>query len=633
VGPEEKVAFQLPRTEFVYVAMLGILKAGVAYVPLDPSYPGDRVSFILEDCAAKLLISSASIFEGTKAEVEKSGVKVELSDDLLAALEKDPACPRPTRAETGQTRENLAYIIYTSGTTGRPKGCLIEHRNICNEIRSAASVYGVVEKDRVFQGFSVAFDASLEEIWMAFFNGCTLVVGTKEIMQSGAKFADMLSLFQVSVLSCVPTLLSMVEKDIPTLRVIIVGGEACPKDLMARWYVPGRAIFNSYGPTEATVIATCDRMMPNAPVTIGSAIPNYKTFIVDDSLKLLPFGEQGELCIGGPGVARGYLNRDDLTKAKFVEIETLVPGAMERVYRTGDLARFDAYGDIEFLGRADDQVKLRGFRIELSEIESELMQCVGVLSAAVALREDLQQLAAYVVVREGHTLQRRVVIQKLKERLPAYMTPSWLDVVDALPSLVSGKVNRKLLPPPKTPLVDDEREIVAPRDEAERAMLALWEELFSRKGLSIKDDFFLDLGGHSMLAAKLVSKLRALPGCGDAAMSDVYQSPTIESLAKALTEKAASAGAAGETGDKPPEFLKRSTLSFIACGACQAVGLFFVLAMLVWLWLGPFLVFDYLTDRDFGLLPAAAVALGLYVLSLPLLPLLPFLAKWLCSGA
>lgn len=629
VGPEGKVAFQLPRTEFVYVAMLGILKAGGAYVPLDPSYPGDRISFILEDCQAKLLITTTEFFERSHAEIEKSGIQT-LVVDTAAGLKLDQPSTRLSRAEIETTRENLAYIIYTSGTTGRPKGCLLEHRHICNEIRSAASVYGIVESDRVFQGFSVAFDASLEEIWMTFFNGGTLVVGTKEIMQSGAHFADMLSLFQVSVLSCVPTLLSMVEKDIPTLRIIIVGGEACPKDLIARWHRPGRVIFNSYGPTEATVIATCDRMMLNAPVTIGFAIPNYKTYILDENLALLPPSETGELCIGGSSVARGYLNRDDLNKAKFIEVETLVPGKKERLYRTGDLVRFNQFGDIEFLGRADDQVKLRGFRIELSEIESILMQCVGVLAAAVTLRQDLQQLAAYVVVREGQSIQRKAIIQKMKERLPAYMMPSWLDVVESLPMMVSGKVNRKLLPPPIAPLIDDEREIVEPRNDAEREMQSLWKELFARKDVSVKDDFFLDLGGHSLLAAKLVSHLRVLPSYEDAAMNDIYQNPSIEALVKKLTE---TAGVAVKAKKEPKaEFHKVSTPSYVVCGAWQVVCLPIILLLYSWLWIGPFLVFDYLTDHDMGLWAAAGISLGVYAVSMPFLPLIPLVAKWLLLG-
>lgn len=626
IGTEDKVAFQLPRDAFVYVAMLGIMKAGAAYVPLDPSYPADRVSFILQDCGAKLFVTAEEIYEPLRAELEHPATPL-----LLVTQDTDfeQSNERIPREKSGTTRENLAYIIYTSGTTGRPKGCLLEHRNICNEVRSAAAVYEIKATDRVFQGFSVAFDASLEEIWMAFFNGCTLVVGTKEIMRSGADFSSTLGALRVTVLSCVPTLLSMVENDIPSLRIIIFGGEACPPDLAARWHRPGRTLFNSYGPTEATVIATCGCLQPNRPVTIGRAIPNYKIYIVDEHLELLPPGETGELCIGGPSVARGYLNRDDLTKEKFVEIATLVSGETERVYRTGDLAQFDESGDIVFLGRADDQVKLRGFRVELSEIESVLMQCPGIQAAAVTLNHDSEQLAAYVVMLEGSEPMSKVILRTLRERLPAYMIPAWLDVVDTLPMLVSGKVNRKLLPTPSTPLIDDERQIVEARTPAEAQLQRLWKELFSRDDISIQDDFFMDLGGHSLLAARLVSRLRAVAGYADVSMADIYRHTTIESLAKKSTAEAAS-GKKTETAAS--SFHRSSRRAHFICGVCQALLLPIIIGVHAWVGLGPFLVFDLYTEGGMAFAPAVGLGLLIYGVSLPLLFLLPFLAKWLLLG-
>ena len=632
IGVEDKVAFQLPRTEFVYVAMLGIMKAGAAYVPLDPSYPADRVGFILDDSGAKLFVTSEDLFESKKEEIGKLDVTV-----LIATPDTDfpdqSSASIPSSA-TGQKRENLAYVIYTSGTTGRPKGCLLEHRHICNEIRSAATVYGIVESDRVFQGASVAFDASLEEIWMAFLNGCSLVVGTKEIMQSGPHFADILAVLQVTVLSCVPTLLSMVDKDIPTLRIIIFGGEACPKDLAARWHRPGRYLFNSYGPTEATVIATCAHMEPNEPVTIGFPIPNYKAYIVDENLKLLPPGEIGELCLGGLSIARGYLNRDDLNQAKFVELETLTPGQTERVYRTGDLVRFDTIGDIEFLGRADDQVKLRGFRIELSEIESILLQTPGVLSASVALDQELQQLAAYLVMREGLAPNKKVIIKALKERLPAYMMPSWLDVVGTLPMLVSGKVNRKALPKPVNPLVDDERRIVEPRTSAEKTLHAIWAEVFSRKDISVADDFFLDLGGHSLLAARFVSRLRRLPGYENVAMTDVYQNTTIEALAEKFAAPPADGvrPEPGAGGERPSTFRKVDAKSHFRCGVWQACLLPVIFSIHAWNALGLFVMFDIFYEDDMGFIASTLLAIVIYAASMPAMLVLPLIGKWLLLG-
>ena len=630
IGREDKVAFQLPRMEFVYVVILGILKAGACYVPLDPGYPADRVAYILQDCAARLFITTEALHE-TMPEVQKK----ELEDARVAVLpvhaETDFAEPDIplTRTDTGLTRENLAYIIYTSGTTGRPKGCLIEHRNICNFARSAASVYGVAESDRILQGFSVAFDASLEEICMAFVNGCTLITGTKEIMHAGPHFPDMLDSLNVTVLSCAPTLLSMIEQDIPSLRIIILGGEACPKDLASRWHRPGRSIINTYGPTEATVVATCTRLEPNQAVTIGMPIPNYATFIVGEDLGCLPPGETGELCIGGLGVSRGYLNREELNAEKFVHITPPLSQESVRVYRTGDLARYNEQGNIEFLGRGDDQVKLRGYRIELSEIEALLLQCPGVLAAAATLYEEQQQIAAFVVTREGQTLNRRIVLGVLKARLPAYMQPAWLDVLDALPMTVSSKVNRRLLPKPATPLVDDARQMVAPCASEEEQLLSLWGELFERKDISVTDDFFLDLGGHSLLAARLVSRLRELPGCGHIATSDVYEHSSITALAKKIT---ADKNGTPLPSGKPPTFHAATDRAYWSCAAQQALLMPVIYIILAWYWLAPFVLFEIFTEGGMGFVEGAAAALGIYATAIPLLFFLPFVAKWFLLG-
>lgn len=630
VGHEDKVAFQLPRSECVYVVILGILKSGACYVPLDPSFPADRVGYILQDCAAKVFITAQEFHEALPEELtqqlQETAVSVLLMDNDTDFAE--PESPL-TRQETGLARNSLAYIIYTSGTTGRPKGCLLEHRNICNFARSAASVYGVAESDRILQGFSVAFDASLEELCLSFVNGCTLITGTSEIMHAGPNFPDVLQKLNITVLSCAPTLLSMIEQDIPSLRIIILGGEACPKDLASRWHKPGRVIINSYGPTEATVVATCSRLEPNQPVTIGMPIPNYATFIVGEDLCCLPPGEVGELCIGGLGVSRGYLNRDELNAEKFINLTLPLSQEQTRVYRTGDLARYDGQGNIEYLGRGDDQVKLRGYRIELSEIEALLLQCPGVLAAAAVLYEEKQQLAAFVVMRDGQELNRRVVLTNLKARLPAYMQPAWLDVLDALPMTVSSKVNRRMLPKPTTALVDDARQMVAPRASEEEQLQALWEELFDRKDISVTDDFFLDLGGHSLLAARLVSRLRELPDCAHIAMADVYAYSTIAALGQKIV------------ADKSGKPLQRATTAayhavtdkaYWRCGLWQLLLMPFVLTILAWTWLGPFVVFEILTEGDMNFIPGVAVALGVYVAVLPLLFLLPFAAKWFLLG-
>lgn len=628
IGPEDMVTIQLEKSLFLYVAMLGTLKAGAAYVPLDPGYPSDRVAYILGDCRAKLHITEARLAEAFGPELTAAGTPLFLADKDAPALAARPASRIPRR-ETGQTRDTLAYSIYTSGTTGRPKGCLIEHRQICNLVRSEATVYGIGPDDRVLQCASPAFDASLEEIWMAFFHGATLLPATKELMRSGPRMAGLLTELGVTVISCVPTLLSMIEGDIPTLRVLIVGGEACPKDLAARWHRPGRTIFNSYGPTEATVAATYAVLTPGAPVTIGRPLPNYRAYILDDQLDLVPVGAEGELFLGGEGVARGYLGRDDLTRERFVVTER-PGGAPMRLYRTGDLARFTDEGNIEYLGRADAQVKLRGFRIELTEIESVLLQCPGVLGAAVTVNDARQALAAYVMVREGQAINRGLMRETLAARLPPYMMPATLDELPALPMLTSGKVDRKSLPEPVEPFVDDSRDVVAPRTDTECLLAEAFAAVFGRSTVSITDDFFLDLGGHSLLAATLASKLRHIPKLDQISIGDIYQFPTVAKLAAALDARVPAA----EPANLPPRppYRPSTTGKYYLCGLGQAVGLFFLAGLYAWQWLGPFFTAAYLVLDGWTLLQSILPALLVYSISLPVLLLLAVAVKWLLLG-
>jgi len=628
IGPESMVAIQLEKTPFLYVAMLGVLKAGGCYVPLDPGYPGDRVNYILTDCRAGLMITETAIADRLGAELTATGTPLFLADRDAAALAGQPAT-RVSRAETGQTRDTLAYSIYTSGTTGRPKGCLIEHRNICNLVRAESAVYGIGPDDRVFQCASPAFDASLEEIWMAFFHGAVLLPATKQVMRSGPDMARLMTELGVTVLSCVPTLLSMIEGDIETLRVLIVGGEACPRDLAARWHRPGRVIFNSYGPTEATVAATYAILEPNGPVTIGKALPNYRAFILDEQLDLVEPGVEGELYLGGEGIARGYLHRDDLTRERFIVTERPGGGPM-RLYRTGDLARFTEAGDIDYLGRADAQVKLRGFRIELTEIESVLMQCPGVLAAAVTVDIPRQALAAFVVPRAGETINRGILRETLAARLPPYMMPASLDELDALPMLTSGKVDRKSLPEGTTPFIDASREVVAPRTETEKRLAAVYAAVFGRPAVSIVDDFFLDLGGHSLLAATVASKLRREPGLEAASIGDIYQYPTIEQLAAALDTRE-KARHATQAEPRTP-YMAPTGRRYRLCALGQALGLLILAGIYAWQWLGPFFTSAYLILDGWTLLASIIPALLVYSISLPVLLVMVIIAKWVLLG-
>ncbi len=620
---EDRVAFFLPRSEHLYTAILGILKAGCAYVPLDPETPSDRIAFILDDCRAKCLITLSETAQPLEHVLPANLSVINLDSDEREIA--DMPATRITRTETGVKPDNLCYLIYTSGTTGRPKGVQIEHRNAANLIRAESRLYGVKSDDLIFQLASVAFDASVEEIWLAFFHGAALVAGTKEIMRSGHEFSGILAKLGVTVLSCVPTFLLMLEEDIPTVRILILGGETCPPEVAARWCKPGRSVFNTYGPTETTVIATASILEPGRPVTIGRPIANYKVFLLDAQLKPVLPGSEGEICIGGEGVARGYLNRPELQKEKFVLADTPDGPAMG-LYRSGDLGRFTSDGEIEYLGRTDDQVKLRGYRIELSEIEAVLMQCPGVLAAAAALYAPTQQLAAYVVPASSERrLDRDLLRETLYSRLPSYMVPAFLDEVKALPLTSANKIDRKRLPPPKQPLERGASKSVSPTNDAERAVMAVWEETFLRKGFSAADDFFLDLGGHSMLAAIAVSKLRRLPEFAGISLADLYANPTVVKLASLSGKNAAPQTSSSSFHETPRRI-------YLACAAAQALALIFLAGLYAWQWLGPFLAYGYLALADKSIGHALLGAFIVYIFTMPAALLLSIGMKWLLLG-
>ena len=616
VGREDRVAIFLPRSERVYEAMLGVLKAGAAYVPLDPSTPAARVAFILEDSGAKALITSGGLADGLSF---PATLRLDRDAEELARA----SSARVTRAETKTGPESLAYVIYTSGTTGKPKGVMIEHRNATNLVRAEALLYGITAEDRVFQFASPAFDASIEEIWGAFFAGAALIAGTPETIRAGPDFSRALAADGVTVLSCVPTFLMMIEQDIPSLRLLILGGEACPADLAVRWHRPGRSILNTYGPTEATVVATAGALEPGRPVTIGRPIANYRVFLLDESGEAVPPGEKGELCISGAGIARGYLNRSELTREKFTVNDRLT-GAPLRLYRTADLARFMPDGAIEYLGRADDQVKIRGYRVELAEIDAALAECPDVLAAAVSVHAETQRVAAFVVPRAGRTLDRAQIRARLTERLPPYMVPATLDELAALPMTSSGKVDRARLPPPSRALESIGGPRTAPSGAAEKTVAAVWGGVFGRDSISAEDDFFNDLGGHSLLAALAVSRLRREPGFERLSLSDLYSHATVAKLARLA---AAAAPAAEET-----PFFSASTASYWACAAGQALGIVFLSGLYLWQWLGPYLAYGYMIVAEYSVRRSLGAALAVDLAAAPGLILLSIAMKWLLLG-
>lgn len=527
VQPGDLVTLYFKKSPRLYGAMLGILKAGAGYVPVDPRFPLERIRAILEDSNSKVVVSERPLADALEGEIETPILRLDLEASRIARL--PVTNPELSRAPDPS---DLSYVIYTSGSTGRPKGVMIEHRNAVAFVKSLKTVYRIGADDRIYQGFSTAFDASVEEIWGAFSRGGTLVVPTEEIERSPLDAAEFINEKEITYFSTVPTMLSMIDHELPTVRTLVLGGEACSNELVSRWAIPGRRMLNTYGPTEATVVATWSECRAGEPVSIGVPLPDYTTHVLDENFEPVAPGESGELFIGGPGVARGYMNLPELTTERFIA-DPFDAAAGGRLYRTFDHVRLGENGELYFLGRLDGQIKIRGFRIELSEIESVLLEHPAIKAVAVRVvdTKDVKELAAYVVCEGGEdALDRSALADLMRSRMPAYMVPQYLDVLAELPMLPSGKIDRKALPAPQKLLLDV-GVVVKPRDEVEQQIADAWQQTFRLPEVSVQADFFLDLGGHSLLAAQAVARMRASTGATFLSVRDVYEHRTITGLA------------------------------------------------------------------------------------------------------
>lgn len=620
-GPGSYVGLFLPRSPEMLVAMLGILKSGAAYVPLDPEYPADRVQAILEDSGAKTLVSVL----GLANRIPEGIWNRVLMDEEQASLQASASSRPQLRAQAGDP----CYAIFTSGSTGRPKGVAVSHRSVCHLVRAEGRLFGVKPEDRVFQGFSIAFDASVEEVWLAFYAGAALVVGSARQVKSGPLLANWLQSQGVTVLSTVPTLLGTFEDDIASLRLLIVGGEACPEDLVRRWALPGRRMVNTYGPTEATVIATWTDLVPGTPVTIGRAIPNLRTYVLDEHLVQVVPGQEGELCISGIGLALGYLGKPELTQARFPENPYAEGVYTERLYRTGDKVRELPEGDLEFLGRFDDQVKVRGFRIELGEIESALRQQPDVVQAAAHVMRDgeVDTLVGYVVLREGTAFNEDELRAGVRRSLPPYMVPTRLAVLEALPTLSSGKLDRKRLPEPPPKVVQTQATRDEPRTSTERLLAEHWCRLFHREQVGRDENFFIDLGGHSLLAALMVSGLRKLEGFEGLSVPDVYTFPSLRELAEEMDRRAEHRQAA-----ERPAAVRAPAWMRSVCQGGQWLGLYPLFAFFGLQWIAPYLTYSWMIDQEHTRLVSLGVAISALLLVNPCMFLLSIVAKWTLLG-
>jgi non-ribosomal peptide synthetase-like protein len=522
-----------------YAGMLAALKAHAVFVPLDASFPADRVAYIASDARVRLILTRSHVAArlGPPAS-QLELVCVDQAGDLIDAERHDPF----TLDEVPQPPDALAYIIYTSGSTGRPKGVAVGHASICNFVRVAAETYGITRDDRVYQGMTIAFDFSVEEIWVPWMCCATLVPkpdGGGKLL--GPDLGAFLRERQVTALCCVPTLLATLEDDFPELRFLLVSGESCPRDLIARWHRPGRRFLNVYGPTEATVTATWTVVHPGRPVTIGVPLPTYSVVILDPEkdVALAP-GIMGEIGIAGIGLAHGYLNRPDLTERAFRPDFLGIRGnPLGKIYRTGDLGRVNRQGEIEHHGRIDTQVKIRGYRIELTEIESVLLRIPGIAQAVVNTyrpTDDVVELVAYYSPRQhSPPVDPGRVYETLRERLPGYMVPAYLEELPTIPMMPSGKADRKRLPPPSGPRLQAPRgALVAPADDTEIALAAVLANVLGVDRVSVDSHFFDELGASSLLMARFNAALRKRTELPSVSMKDIYLYPTVRQLATSL---------------------------------------------------------------------------------------------------
>ena len=528
VRPETLVGLMVERGVEMVVGVLGVLKAGGAYVPLDPAYPQERLTFMMEDSGAKVLLTQQKLVDRLPVQDMKV-VCVDSDREDIEGESKDDF-------QSGAGSRNAAYVIYTSGSTGKPKGTLLEHRGVCNLAKVQERYFDVGVGEKVLLFASISFDASVFDMILATLAGGTLYVPSQETLLIGESLGDLLREKKITAVTLPPSVLATLSPEkLPDLKTLIVAGEACSAELVAQWS-EGRNFVNGYGPTEATVCATLGTSVDGTrKPDIGGPVTNKKIYILDEQHQPVPVGMTGEMHIGGVGQARCYLNRQELTAEKFIpDPFGTEPGA--RMYKTGDLARYLPDGRIDYVGRIDHQVKIRGFRIELNEIEEVLMQHAGVRDAVVLAhseRAGVTRLVGYVVVSDEE-LTADVVRSFTREQLPEFMVPSAIVLLDEMPLSPNGKVDQRALPAPDWTSATPERVYVAPRTPDEEKLAQIWSDVLGVEQVGVTDNFF-EIGGHSLLATQVVSRVREtfeteLP------LRKLFEKPTVETLAEALAE-------------------------------------------------------------------------------------------------
>jgi len=553
VGAEVPVGICLERGIEAIAAMLAVLKAGGAYVPLDPTYPPERLHFMLKDAEIAVVLTQASWADS----LQTGNTQVICLEQEWSAIAQES----DENLDTPGTSEQLAYVIYTSGSTGTPKGVMVPHRAVNRLVRETNYVQ-IESSDRIAQVANLAFDAATFEVWGALLNGAQLVGIEREKTLSPTDFVTELQQQQISVLFLTTALFNQTVSQIPaafqSLKYLLFGGERANVDRVRSVLQHGKPqhLIHVYGPTENTTFSTWyevkDILGDASTIPIGQAIANTQIYLLDAHLNPVPAGVNGEIYLGGAGLAKGYLNRPELTAERFICFDHPALSSQQefphsklktqnsKLYQTGDRALYRPDGNLEFLGRTDAQIKIRGFRVELGEIEAAITRHPAVQTAVVVVRdvETDQQLIAYVVPKEAERLAERELRSFLKQSLPAYMVPAALIMLDNLPLTANGKVDQKALPPPSLAIARKSTPPISPTTSLEAALVELWSQLLGRNPIGIDDNFF-ELGGHSLLATQLVSRIRdrlqiELP------LRSVFETPTIAELAQTIkTSKSA----------------------------------------------------------------------------------------------
>ncbi|MCX0246620.1 non-ribosomal peptide synthetase [Streptomyces drozdowiczii] len=528
VRPGTRVGLLLPRSAFQGVAALAVLRAGGAYVPLDRAHPDDRIRDMLATSGTALLLTS----DATAARAGALGVPQLRVDHVR------PAEPPPVHDGPAPGPGDLAYVLFTSGSTGRPKGVAVEHRALANLTRAVRGAFPVEAGDRVLQFVAFGFDVAVSDLFFPWVAGAELHVPTED-ERLGEALLHRLRDSRITYVFLPPSaamLLPDIGDALPDLRTVAVGGEACPAELVGRLHAPGRRVVNAYGPSEVSVYSHTADLLPGAPVVLGRAVPGSRAYVLDELLRPVPVGVTGEIYVTGAGLARGYVGRPGLTAERFVADPFGAPGT--RMYRTGDLGCVDADGAVAYLGRADLQVKLRGVRLELGEVESLLAAHPQVRVAAAAVRGTGadQRLVAYVVGRDPAAAPADDVLRAhLAERLPAFMLPEVFVRLDALPLNGNGKTDRAALPEPPVTRRAPEPDGAGPGTPTERFVAGIWARVLTTDRVGLHDNFF-ELGGNSVRLARVLVALREAGADGNLGLVDLFRLPTVAALAGRLDQ-------------------------------------------------------------------------------------------------